>query len=160
MEDITNNVNFGIEQANLAKIKVVGVGGGGGNAVNRMIDAGVQGVDFIAVNCDAQALILSKAQTKLQIGEKLTKGLGAGANPEIGQKAAELVAEPAHRVHAEHLVGALSQRNDAVGHQRAPSEAPSPEAGCAASQAPSIRMSSSSMTSFPYRWKVEGIVRW
>ncbi|HCJ90650.1 MAG TPA: cell division protein FtsZ [Acidaminococcaceae bacterium] len=89
MEDITNNVNFGIEQANLAKIKVVGVGGGGGNAVNRMIDAGVQGVDFIAVNCDAQALILSKAQTKLQIGEKLTKGLGAGANPEIGQKAAE-----------------------------------------------------------------------
>ncbi|MGI6263811.1 MAG: hypothetical protein ACOYKB_08270, partial [Succiniclasticum sp.] len=70
--DTNDNVNSGIEQANLAKIKVVGVGGGGGNAVNRMIDAGVKGVDFIAVNCDAQALILSKAQTKIQIGEKLT----------------------------------------------------------------------------------------
>ena len=87
--DTNDNVNSGIEQANLAKIKVVGVGGGGGNAVNRMIDAGVKGVDFIAVNCDAQALILSKAQTKIQIGEKLTKGLGAGANPEIGEKAAQ-----------------------------------------------------------------------
>jgi cell division protein FtsZ len=73
----------------LAKIKVVGVGGGGNNAVNRMIVAGLQGVDFISVNCDAQALLLSKAQNRIQIGEKLTKGLGAGANPEIGQKAAE-----------------------------------------------------------------------
>ena len=89
-ENVTNDtVDSGIEQANLAKIKVVGVGGGGGNAVNRMIDAGVKGVDFIAVNCDAQALILSKAQKKIQIGEKLTKGLGAGANPEIGEKAAQ-----------------------------------------------------------------------
>ena len=74
---------------NLAKIKVIGVGGGGNNAVNRMITAGVQGVDFVAVNCDAQALLLSKATNRIQIGEKLTKGLGAGANPEIGQKAAE-----------------------------------------------------------------------
>ncbi len=73
----------------LAKIKVIGVGGGGNNAVNRMISAGVEGVEFIAVNCDAQALVLSKAETKIQIGEKLTKGLGAGANPEIGEKAAE-----------------------------------------------------------------------
>lgn len=74
---------------NLANIKVIGVGGGGNNAVNRMIAAGVKGVEFIAVNCDAQALLLSKAPNRIQIGEKLTKGLGAGANPEIGEKAAE-----------------------------------------------------------------------
>lgn len=73
----------------LATIKVVGVGGGGNNAVNRMIDHGVEGVEFIAVNTDAQALNLSKAEVKLQIGDKLTRGLGAGANPEIGKKAAE-----------------------------------------------------------------------
>ncbi|BDH61053.1 cell division protein FtsZ [Lysinibacillus sp. PLM2] len=73
----------------LANIKVIGVGGGGNNAVNRMIEHGVQGVDFIAVNTDAQALNLSKAQYKLQIGNKLTRGLGAGANPEVGKKAAE-----------------------------------------------------------------------
>lgn len=74
---------------NLANIKVIGVGGGGNNAVNSMINANVRGVEFIAVNCDAQALMLSKAETKIQIGEKLTKGLGAGANPEVGEKAAE-----------------------------------------------------------------------
>lgn len=73
----------------VANIKVIGVGGGGTNAVNRMIEDGVQGVEFIAVNTDAQALNLSKAETKLQIGAKLTRGLGAGANPEIGRKAAE-----------------------------------------------------------------------
>ncbi|HSH26034.1 MAG TPA: cell division protein FtsZ [Massilibacterium sp.] len=73
----------------IAKIKVIGVGGGGNNAVNRMIEHGVQGVEFIAVNTDSQALNLSKASTKLQIGEKLTRGLGAGANPEVGKKAAE-----------------------------------------------------------------------
>lgn len=73
----------------IAKIKVIGVGGGGNNAVNRMIDAGVQGVEFIAVNTDAQALNRSKAPVRLQIGEKLTRGLGAGAKPEIGKKAAE-----------------------------------------------------------------------
>lgn len=70
----------------LAVIKVIGVGGGGNNAVNRMIEHGVQGVDFIAVNTDAQALNLSKAEVKLQIGAKLTRGLGAGANPEVGKK--------------------------------------------------------------------------
>ena len=74
---------------NFAAIKVVGVGGAGTNAVNRMVDANLQGVDFIAINTDSQALVLSKAQTKIQIGEKLTKGLGAGANPDVGQKAAE-----------------------------------------------------------------------
>ncbi len=72
-----------------ARIKVIGVGGGGSNAVNRMIEAGLKGVDFIAVNTDAQALARSLAAHKIQIGEKLTRGLGAGANPEIGMKAAE-----------------------------------------------------------------------
>jgi cell division protein FtsZ len=89
-EDIMNNpAGSGITPETLAKIKVVGVGGGGNNAVNRMITSGLQGVEFITINCDAQALLLSKAQNRIQIGEKLTKGLGAGANPEIGQKAAE-----------------------------------------------------------------------
>ncbi len=72
-----------------ASIKVVGCGGGGGNALNRMVDCGVTGVDFIAVNTDVQALHTSRAATMIQIGEKLTKGLGAGATPEIGKKAAE-----------------------------------------------------------------------
>ena len=72
-----------------ADLRVVGVGGGGNNAVNRMIDYNIEGVEFIAINTDAQTLQKSKAERKLQIGEKLTKGLGAGANPEVGQKAAE-----------------------------------------------------------------------
>lgn len=72
-----------------AKIKVIGVGGGGNNAVNRMISSGLQGVEFIAVNTDAQALLHAMAPQRIQIGEKLTKGLGAGANPEIGEKAAQ-----------------------------------------------------------------------
>ncbi len=74
---------------NFAKIKVIGVGGGGGNAVNRMVSYGLEGAEFIAVNTDKQALFLSNAPQKIQIGEKLTKGLGSGANPEIGKKAAE-----------------------------------------------------------------------
>src|SRR6476620_3793684 len=73
----------------LATIKVIGVGGGGNNTVNRMIEHGVQGVEFIAVNTDAQALNLSKADVKMQIGAALTRGLGAGANPEVGREAAE-----------------------------------------------------------------------
>ena len=73
----------------VAKIKVIGVGGGGNNAVNRMIDAGVSSAEFVAVNTDRQTLLVSKAETRLQIGERLTQGLGAGAKPEIGQKAAE-----------------------------------------------------------------------
>ncbi|MCF6464105.1 cell division protein FtsZ [Clostridium sp. Cult1] len=81
--------DFDVDVEEFAKIKVVGVGGGGNNAVNRMIDCGVRGIDFIAVNTDRQALYSSRAEQKLQIGEKLTKGLGAGANPEIGMKAAE-----------------------------------------------------------------------
>jgi cell division protein FtsZ len=81
--------DFDVDVDQFAKIKVVGVGGGGNNAVNRMVESGVRGVDFIALNTDKQALYSSKAEVKLQIGEKLTKGLGAGANPDIGAKAAE-----------------------------------------------------------------------
>ena len=77
------------EMMNITNIKVIGVGGGGGNAVNRMVAAGLQGVEFIAMNTDQQALLNSKATQKVQIGSKLTKGRGAGADPEIGQRAAE-----------------------------------------------------------------------
>lgn len=82
-------IDFDVDMEQFAKIKVIGVGGGGNNAINRMIDHGVRGVDFIAFNTDKQALYSSKAEAKIQIGEKLTKGLGAGANPEIGERAAE-----------------------------------------------------------------------
>ncbi|GKU78372.1 cell division protein FtsZ [Paenibacillus sp. L3-i20] len=82
-------LEFDMELEALAQIKVIGVGGGGSNAVNRMIENGVQGVDFITVNTDAQALHLAKSEHKLQIGDKLTRGLGAGANPDVGNKAAE-----------------------------------------------------------------------
>lgn len=79
---------LGLEMDQLAKIKVVGVGGAGNNAVNRMIDSGVKGVEFIVANTDLQVLNSSKATTKVQLGEKLTNGLGAGANPEMGKEAA------------------------------------------------------------------------
>ena len=81
-------LEFDIDMDSFARLKVVGIGGGGNNAVNRMIAAGMRGVEFISVNTDKQALFLSQATTKIQIGDKLTKGLGAGANPEIGEKAA------------------------------------------------------------------------
>src|SRR5947209_8943922 len=81
-------IQYNEEPRNNAKIKVIGVGGGGNNAVNRMIEAGVEGVEFITANTDLQALQMSKAPVKLQLGVKLTNGLGAGANPEIGRKAA------------------------------------------------------------------------
>src|ERR1700688_3899293 len=81
-------LSFAEEAQNGAKIKVIGVGGGGSNAVNRMIRAKVEGVEFITANTDLQALKLSQAPVKLQLGAKLTKGLGAGANPEVGRKAA------------------------------------------------------------------------
>ncbi|MGF7185059.1 cell division protein FtsZ [Desulfitispora alkaliphila] len=82
-------LEFDVDAEQFAEIKVVGVGGGGNNAVNRMIISGLKGVEFITVNTDAQALQISNAEQKLQIGSKLTKGLGAGANPDIGKKAAE-----------------------------------------------------------------------
>ena len=83
----------------LAVIKVVGVGGGGVNAINRMIESGVRGVEFIALNTDAQALLMSDADVKLDIGREITRGLGAGANPEIGRAAAE-----AHRAELEEVL--------------------------------------------------------
>ncbi len=77
------------EQANVVSIKVVGVGGGGGNAINRMVDAGVKGVEFVAINTDKAALLKSKANQKIQIGDKTTAGMGAGGNPDNGRAAAE-----------------------------------------------------------------------
>ncbi|MGX9757390.1 cell division protein FtsZ [Clostridioides difficile] len=82
-------LNFDVELEECAQIKVIGVGGGGNNAVNRMVEAQLKGVEFISVNTDKQALYTSKAEYKVQIGEKLTRGLGAGANPEVGKRAAE-----------------------------------------------------------------------
>jgi cell division protein FtsZ len=85
-------------QESFARIKVIGVGGGGCNAVNRMIEEGLSGIEFITVNTDAQALLLSKAQTRVRIGDKSTRGLGAGGNPEMGRKAAEESAEELYEV--------------------------------------------------------------
>src|SRR3970282_263659 len=82
MFELVEHVNLG------ARIKVIGIGGGGGNAVNTMIAAKLTGVDFMAANTDAQAIEASRASVKIQLGEKITKGLGAGANPEIGRRAA------------------------------------------------------------------------
>ena len=81
-------IHFNEDPRNNAKIKVIGVGGGGGNAVNRMISAGVEGVEFVVANTDLQALTMSRAPVKIQLGTKLTNGLGAGANPEIGRRGA------------------------------------------------------------------------
>jgi cell division protein FtsZ len=81
-------ISFNEDTRNDAKIKVIGVGGGGGNAVNRMIDAGMEGIEFVVANTDLQALRMSRAPVKIQLGVKLTTGLGAGANPEVGRKAA------------------------------------------------------------------------
>jgi len=81
-------ISFNDEARNDAKIKVIGVGGGGGNAVNRMIDSGMKDIEFVVANTDLQALRMSRAPVKIQLGVKLTTGLGAGANPEVGRKAA------------------------------------------------------------------------
>ncbi len=86
------------QSESFARIKVVGVGGGGCNAVNRMIGEGLQGIEFITVNTDAQALLLSQASTRVRIGDKSTRGLGAGGNPEMGRKAAEESAEELYEV--------------------------------------------------------------
>src|SRR3954451_18296227 len=90
MKKETNEIriNYTDDSRNDARIKVIGIGGGGGNAVNRMIEAGMDGIEFIVANTDLQALRMSRAAQKLQIGVKLTNGLGAGANPEVGRKAA------------------------------------------------------------------------
>ena len=89
-----------------ARMKVVGVGGGGGNAVNRMIEEHLEGVEFISVNTDSQALLSSKSDVKIQIGKKLTRGLGAGARPEIGRQAIEENRDEVSRV----LTGAETTR--------------------------------------------------
>jgi cell division protein FtsZ len=88
----------GAPQNYLAVIKVVGIGGGGVNAINRMIEVGLKGVEFIAINTDAQALLMSDADVKLDVGRELTRGLGAGANPDVGRKAAEDHAEEIEEV--------------------------------------------------------------
>jgi cell division protein FtsZ len=98
MNNQTGGSQRGIQAESPAQIKVVGVGGGGQNAVNRMIDEGLAGVDFIAVNTDQQALMLSKAPVRIRIGEKITRGLGAGGNAEIGEKAAEESADEIYEV--------------------------------------------------------------
>ena len=87
-EESDIRISFNEDTRNDAKIKVIGVGGGGGNAVNRMIDAGMEGIEFITANTDLQALRMSRAPVKIQLGVKLTNGLGAGANPDVGRKAA------------------------------------------------------------------------
>ena len=88
-----NKTNRAMQTESFARIKVIGVGGGGSNAVNRMMDEGLTGVEFISVNTDAQALMLSKAPLRVRLGDKLTRGLGAGGDPEVGRKAAEETAD-------------------------------------------------------------------
>ena len=80
--------SYSMDESTVASIKVIGVGGGGSNAVNRMVESGVQGVTFIAINTDNQALARNKAEIKIQIGEKVTRGLGCGADPSVGEKSA------------------------------------------------------------------------
>ena len=95
---MTTEMHVPNQLESFARIKVVGVGGGGCNAVNRMIEEGLQGVEFVAVNTDAQALMLAKAPTRVRIGEKLTRGLGSGGDPEMGRKATEESAEELYSV--------------------------------------------------------------
>merc|ERR1711939_1108730 len=90
MEGVTTSIDaLGIQPSQNAKIEVIGVGGGGSNAVNRMINSDLEGVSFRVLNTDAQALLQSSAESRVQLGQNLTRGLGAGGNPSIGQKAAE-----------------------------------------------------------------------
>jgi len=95
---MTTNYNLPNQIESFARIKVVGVGGGGCNAVDRMIDEGLQGVEFVGINTDAQALMLSKAPTRVRVGEKLTRGLGSGGDPDVGRKATEESAEELYEV--------------------------------------------------------------
>jgi len=95
---MSTNLDSNNQAESFARIKVVGVGGGGCNAIDRMIDEGLQGVEFVAVNTDAQALMLSKAPIRVRVGEKLTRGLGSGGDPETGRKATEESAEELYKV--------------------------------------------------------------
>ena len=110
-----------------ANIKVVGIGGAGCNAVNRMIDAGLKDISFIAVNTDSQALKRSRAETKIQIGEKLTKGLGAGGNPEVGQKSAEESLDTIERHSPDQTWSLLRQAWAAAPEQARPRLSPKPQ---------------------------------
>ena len=103
---MSKNGSYAVQPENFAQIKVIGVGGGGSNAVNRMIAEGLRGVDFICVNTDAQALLMSDAPQRIRIGDKLTRGLGAGSNPEVGGKAAEESSQDLEEV----LRGAVVER--------------------------------------------------
>ena len=107
-----------------ANIKVIGVGGGGGNAVQNMIMAGLKGVSFICANTDAQALLRSKAEIKLQIGEKLTKGLGAGADPNVGRDAAHDSIGPKGVAPGQVPTWAAMRRRKASARSRTPSAMP------------------------------------
>jgi cell division protein FtsZ len=98
MEDQMDSTKKHQPVETFARIKVIGVGGGGQNAVNRMIEEGIQGVEFVATNTDAQALTLSRATTRVRLGDKLTRGLGAGGNPDVGRKAAEESADELYSV--------------------------------------------------------------
>ena len=102
----------------LLRSKVIGVGGGGGNAVNRMVSNGLQGVEFIAMNTDQQALVKNHASVKVQLGSKLTKGRGAGADPEIGQRAAE--------ESKDEIANALKGLSDGIHHPPVWAAAPAP----------------------------------
>ncbi len=99
--DSTNMQDNQQQTESFARIKVIGVGGGGSNAVNRMIDEGIQGVEFIIANTDAQALKNAKAPTRVRLGDKLTRGLGAGGDPEVGRKAQVPLADQRRAVVAE-----------------------------------------------------------
>ena len=96
--DSTSKQHSRQTEETFARIKVIGVGGGGSNAVNRMIDEGIQGVEFVAANTDAQALTITKAPIRVRLGDKLTRGLGAGGDPEVGRKAAEESADELYKV--------------------------------------------------------------
>ena len=103
----------------LAVIKVVGVGGGGTNAVNRMVDAGLRGVEFIAVNTDAQALLMCDADVKIHIGAKITRGLGAGADPDVGREAAmESRDELKEALKGADMVFVTAGKGGGTGHRR------------------------------------------
>ena len=110
-----------------ARIKVVGVGGAGGNAINRMVEAGVDGIEFVSVNTDAQALMSSNAPISVRIGDKLTKGLGAGGRPEIGERAAEESADTlSEMVRGADMVFITAGMGGGTGTGRLPSSPSSP----------------------------------
>ena len=116
-----NNTDENMMLDGTATIKVIGIGGAGNNAVNRMVDSGIKGVEFITVNTDRQALLLSKAASKIQIGEKITRGLGAGANPDIGAQAAEeSKSEIAEALHGADMVFVTAGMGGGTGTGAAP----------------------------------------